>query len=222
MNDGFARPHSLANPGATVSPVIYGDDRQLFAEFTDEEVYNKPKSDKEGRAVFDTVVYCNIMFPGDRSKTFKERVKMVDDEFGPSHPHRFPRQWAQYQAQHEQAPEGYSLEQWPPMTKARIRELKGMHIHTVEQIATISDQNGPSLGLDWRQLRDMAIATLKPAESAVQISQLHKQVADLQNQMAAMIAAQSSKKESEAATTDNVRRGSKMRGQPGPDIDEGT
>lgn len=221
MNDGFARPHSLANPGATVSPVIYGDDRQLFAEFSDEEVYNKPKSDQAGRAVFDTVVYCNIIFPGDRTKTFKEKIKMADDEFGPSHPNRFPKQWAAYQAQHEQTPDGMPIEQWPPMSKARIRELKGMHFHTVEQIANLTDMTGPAIGLDWRQMRDMAIATLKPAEGAVEISRLHKQLADLQAQMNGVLAAQTSKKESEALPTDTKPR-AKMRGAPGPDLDEGT
>lgn len=219
MNDGYAQPQRLLNPGATVSPVIYGDDRQLFAEFTDEEIHNKPKSDQLGRAVFDTVVYCNIIFPGDRTKTFKEKVKMADDEFGPSHPNRFPKQWAAYLAQHEQTPDGMAIEQWPPMSKARVRELKGMHIHTVEQIAALTDMTGPNIGMDWRNLRDMAIATLKPAEGAVEISKLHKQLADLQAQMSAMVAAQASHKETKAADGDKRQ---KMRGAPGPDLDEGT
>lgn len=219
MNDGFAQPQRLMNPGATVSPVIYGDDKMLFAEFSDEEIYNKPKSDQAGRAIFDTVVYCNIIFPGDRTKTFKEKVKMADDEFGPSHPNRFPRQWAAYQSQHEQVPDGMPLEQWPPMSRARIRELKGMHIHTVEQVAALTDQTGPNIGFDWRATRDMAIATLKPAEGAVEISRLHKQIADMQNQMNAMQAGMASTKTSQEA--DKQSR-SKMRGAPGPDLDEGT
>lgn len=217
MNDGFAAPQRLANPGATVSPVIYGDDRQLFAEFSDEEVYNKLKSDEQGRAVYDTIVYCNIIFPGDRTKTFKEKVKMADDEFGPSHPNRFPKQWAAYNAQHEQVPDGMPVEQFPPLTKKRVLELKGMHIHTVEQLAALTDQTGPNIGLDWRQMRDMAIATLKPAEGAVVISRLTKQLADMQAQMNAMQAAQTSIKESNAA--DKAKQ-SKMRGAPGPEIED--
>lgn len=217
MNDGFAAPQRLANPGATVSPVIYGDDRQLFAEFSDEEVYNKFKSDEQGRAVYDTIVYCNIIFPGDRTKTFKEKVKMADDEFGPSHPNRFPKQWAAYNAQHEQVPDGMPIEQFPPLTKKRVLELKGMHIHTVEQLAALTDQTGPNIGLDWRQMRDMAIATLKPAEGAVVISRLTKQLADMQAQMNAMQAAQTSIKESNAA--DKAKQ-SKMRGAPVSEIED--
>lgn len=217
MNDGFAQPHSLASPNATVSTVIYGDDRLLFAEFYDEEIYNKVKSDLAGRAQYDTQVFCKIIFPGDRSKTFIERVKMADDEFGPSHPNRFPRQWAQYKAQHEQTPDGMPIEQFPPMTKKRVLELKGMHIHTVEQLAALTDQTGPSIGLDWRTVRDMAIAQLKPAEATVEISKLHKTIADMQAQMNAMQAAQTSKAQSLDATKEAVTP-RKKNFQPGPDL----
>lgn len=175
----FANPMRLANPNATTSPVIYGDDTSLYAEFYDEEIYNTFRSDAEGRAIFDRVVYCKIIFPADRLKTFIEKVKMNDDNFGPSHPRRFPRQWAAYQAQHEQVPDGMPLEQWPPMTKQRVRELKSMHIHTVEAVAALTDQNGPNIGMDWRKLRDMAKATLKPNEAAKEISALTQKIEEL-------------------------------------------
>lgn len=175
----YASPVRLLNPRATTSPVIYGDDSNLFVEFYDEEVYNSFKSEESGRAVYDRHVYCKVIFPADRLKTFIEKVKMEDDIHGPSHPHRFPRQWAAYQAQHEQVPDGMPIEQWPPMTKQRIRELKSMHLHTLEQIAALDDQNGPNIGLDWRKLREMARAHLKPADAAVEISRLHKQIEEL-------------------------------------------
>lgn len=217
MNDGFARPHSLANPNATVSPVIYGDDKNLFAEFYDEEIYNKPKSVEAGRAVFDTQVMCRIIFPGDRTKTFVEKVKYASDEFGPSHLERFPRQWAAYKAQQEQVPDGMRLEEWPPMTKARVRELKAMHIHTVEQVAALTDMTGPSIGFDWRQMREMAIATLKPNESLKEITRLHKEVDDLRNQIQSMANAKTSSALSrEASEGDRLGRGKKS--APAPDL----
>lgn len=178
-NAQFASPVRLLNPRAGHSPVVYGDDSNLFVEFYDEEVYNENQSLLTGRAIWDKAVFCKIIFPADRLKTFIEKVKMDDDIHGPSHPHRFPRQWAAYLAQHEQVPDGSPLETWPPMTKNRVKELKAMHIHTIEQIASLTDQNGPNIGMDWRKLRDMAIATVKPNEGAAEISRLHKMVADL-------------------------------------------
>lgn len=213
MNDGFAQPQRLLNPNATVSPVVYGDDKMIFAEFYDEPVYSKPKSATAGRPIYDTVVMCKIIFPGDRTKSFIEKVKMVSDEYGPSHPERFPRQWAAYQAQHEQVPDGMPVEQWPPISKARCKELKAMHVHTVEMIAGMSDQNGPSIGMDWRTLRDMAQATLKPGDAAVEISKLHKQLADLQSKFDAREAAEKSVAASKDAQTPR-----KKGFQPGPDL----
>lgn len=217
MNDGFAQPQRLLNPGAVVSPVVYGDDKLLHVEFFDQPIYNKPKSTQEGRPIYDTQIMCKIIFPGDRSKTFVERVKMDDDENSPSHPHRFPRQWSAFQAQHEQVPDGIPVEQFPALSAARVKELKGMHIHTVEQIAGLTDQTGPNIGLDWRRLRDMAIATVKPGDAAVEISRLHKQLADMQNQMNAMQAAQTSRAESIAATKEATTPRTK-KFQPGPDL----
>lgn len=178
-NPEFASPLRLLNPRAATSPVIYGDDSSLFVEFYDEAVYNKNQSDTQGRAIYDKQIFCKIIFPADRLKTFIEKVKEEDDMHGPAHKNRFPKQWAAYLAQHEQVPDGMPLEQWAPMTKQRIKELKTLHIHTVEAIAGLNDQNGPNIGLDWRKLRDMAVATLKPNDAAAEISRLHKQLAEL-------------------------------------------
>lgn len=185
-NPQYASPVRLLNPRAQTSPVVYGDDSALFVEFYDEDVHNELKSSQQGRAIFEKVVYCKIIFPGDRSKSYIEKVRMHDDANNPSHPHRFPRQWAAYEAQHEQVPDGMPLEQWPPMTKQRVKELKTLHIHTVEQVAALSDQTGPIIGLDWRKMRDMAVATLQPAAASVEISRLGKENEELKAKLDAM------------------------------------
>jgi hypothetical protein len=61
-------------------------------------------------------------------------------------------------------------------------ELKAMHIHTVEQLAGISDQNLTWLGA--RELRDKADAWLKQANSGKEVLRLEAVNAQLTEDLA--------------------------------------
>ena len=152
--------------------VSFGNDSGLFAEFFYELEKQEFASSQEGREIFKEVPMMRILFPGDKTKTIVRRVKMEDDLAGPSDPTRFPKQWALFKASQEQVPDGSALEMWPVLSKARVRELKAQHIHTVEQLASLTDGAGPNIGLDWRQLRDKARAYLDTAAAGAEVSKL--------------------------------------------------
>ncbi|MGG1947105.1 chromosome partitioning protein ParA [Trinickia sp. NRRL B-1857] len=162
--------------------VVHGDDSKLYVEFRMEPVHQGAESEKQGRPIYKDTPYIEINFPGDRTKKIYRPVKMETDHQSPSDPVRFPRQWAAFMEQRTQVQEGTPIEQWGPLTRSQAMELKGMHIHTVEQLAGISDQNLTWLGA--RELRDKAEAWLKQASSGKEVLRLEAENAQLKEDLA--------------------------------------
>jgi len=163
--------------------VSHGDDSGLFVEFFMESVHLEAKSEEEGRPIYEDRPYIKIMFPGDRTKQIVRPVKMESDT-SPSDPLRFPRQWEAFRAQKEQVQEGTPLEQWAPISKSQALELKGVHIHTVEQLAALADNALTWLGA--RELRDKAAAWLKQANGGKEVVRLTKENALLREELDAV------------------------------------
>lgn len=195
--------------------VAQGDDRNTHAEFHYVDVYMSHKSEMAGRAVYDRVPYLRMTFPGNRFYIPDTQAKMKDDEYGPSDPHRFPKQWAAFLASEEQVPDGTPLMTYPPMTSARVKELKSVGIHTVEQLATLPEQDGANLGLGWRLEQQTAQKWLEQAENGSAVTKLvaenatlKSDVEMLRNQVAALAQGRSIEA---AAIPEYKKRGPKPR-----------
>lgn len=183
MSD-FAKAQIHFSHGQTVAMASHGDDAGLFVEFRTEAVQNHAKSRDEGRAIFEDTPFITIMFPGDKTKRVDRPVKLEDDVDGPSDLTRFPKQWARFQAQEEQAGDGLPVQQWNPLSKSQALELKAMGIHTVEQLAAL-----PDTALNWlgaRELRTQAQAWLDKAGAHAAEARLAAENTQLREQMAAM------------------------------------
>lgn len=164
--------------------VTYGDDNSVYAEFFKDAIIDNQQSELQGRPIYRNVDMLRIMFPGDNTKEVVRIVRMQPSGNQPADPDRFPKQWAAFQTQQEQVQDGTPIEQWPPISKAQAMELKGLKIHTVEQLAAVSDTNLSWMGA--RQLRDNAKAWLSEAESGAETIKLRNQVEALQAQIEAM------------------------------------
>jgi hypothetical protein len=186
--------------------VVHGDDAKLYVEFSMEAIHQPALSEQEGRPIYKDVPHIRIHFPGDRTKQIFRPVKVEDDQNGPSDAVRFSRQWVAFKAQQEQVQTGTPLLEWGPLTKSQAMELKGLHIHTVEQLAGIADNNLTWLGA--RELRDKAVAWLKQADGGkealrlqgeldkrdMDISNLKEQMREMAERMDAMQQADGGKK----------------------------
>lgn len=155
--------------------VSHGDDSRLYVEFTMEAIHQTARSEAEGRPIYKDVPHVRIHFPGDRTKQIFRPVKMEDDHRGPADPRRFPNQWKAFESQREQVQTGTPIEQWGPLTKSQAMEFKAAHIHTVEQLAGVSDSNLTWLGA--RELRDKAIAWLAQADNGKETMRLQAELA---------------------------------------------
>jgi hypothetical protein len=183
MSD-FAQAQYQFGPGQSVTTATHGDDSGLFAEFRTEAVQNLAKTRDEGRPIFEDTPFITIHFPGDKTKRIDRPVKLDDDVDGPSDLNRFPKQWARFKANEEQAADGLPVQQWPVLSKSQALELKAMGIHTVEQMAAL-----PETGLNWlgaRELREQAKAWLDKAGAHAAEARLVAENGQLKEQLAAL------------------------------------
>lgn len=160
----------------------------LFVTFYSEAVEFKMESEKAGRPIFKEIPFVRINVPGDVTNII-ERKATKDDET------RFPRAWARFKASESQVNDGTPLEQWPQITRALLKELKYFEVHTVEQLAGLSDSQVTKIGMgfmDWRNKAKAwliaAAGTADQTREAAEKEQLKAQLAEMKEQLAALSA----------------------------------
>jgi len=121
-------------------------DSSLFVTFYKRAKTNNFKSREAGAPVFEGVDYVKIVIPG-------EKENVIDRPIKPWDKHRFPRQWQAYQDKKEQAIDGTPLDVLFPDSPETVAALKANQIHTVQQLAAISDTaaGGIQFGGEHRQ-----------------------------------------------------------------------
>lgn len=146
---------------------MYAEDWQSQEEgdhtipsFYPRAVQNKRKSDEEGRAVFDEIDYVKILVPGDNKNVIDRKVRDEDKR-------RWPSQWKRYIEKRDPEVSGTPLKEWAYLSTSRVAELESLNIFSVQQLATISDDNLPRLGPGARDLVKRARHFLEGDDSAV-------------------------------------------------------
>jgi len=164
--------------------VTHGDDTGLYVEFYMEAELQSFKSEEEGRPIYEDVPYVRIMFPGDNTKKVVRPANMKGTDTTPSDPQRWPKQWEAFKNQSVQANEGTPIDQWPPLSKSMALSLKAMNIHTVEQLAGVSDTALTWLGA--RDLREKAKAYIASATDSAAVLKLQSENQNLKDDIAAL------------------------------------
>jgi hypothetical protein len=183
INSREAPDHTLfIKPGA-------GDDK-LFVTFYMHYIHNEDETAKQGRPIFNDAPFIRIITPGDRDNIIDRPVRAEDRP-------RFPRQWAQFEAQMKGGPEGEvgtPLEQWGMVTKAMVEELRYFGFRTVEHVAGAKDEVLAKMpGL--RGIAEKAKLYLEAAKGAAPLTDLQKkneeqaaQILAMQEQMKELLA----------------------------------
>jgi hypothetical protein len=147
----------------------HNPDDLLHVRFYERALQNNFLTAKEGRPIFDTVIFTEIHTPGNQLNII-DRPKCGRDE------QRFPRQWAYFKNTHSEDPakQGTPLASWPFLDVAKVEMLKAMKFFTVEQIAFASDLQintlGMLAGMGPLSFRDKAKAYLEVARDANAVS----------------------------------------------------
>lgn len=169
-----------------VRQVSYGNDTGLYAEFRMENVYMEFQSQEEGRPIYESRPFIRLYVPGDKTKVVDRPVKMEALGDIPSDPQRFPMQWQAFKAGQTAQANGTPLSEWPQMNTTQVRELNGLHIYTVEQLAQVHDGVLEGLGHGSRSIRDQAIRFLEAANDNSFLTKQSAEIDDLRAQLTAM------------------------------------
>ncbi len=181
----FATP-TVHRTGEHSYHVSHGEDRGLHVEFVMEAVEQTFESQQKGRPIYKDEAFIIIRPPGGKTEN-KRKVRLEQYGDAPPDTVRWPQQWAQFQAKQEQTQSGTPLEQYPPLSKSQVMELKGCKIFTVEQLSSIPDTGFAGVPiLDIRKLRDTAKNYLKNAADGSAVTALEAENARLKGDVEAL------------------------------------
>ena len=163
-------------------------DENLLVKFFKNPRFNQAKSQEAGRPIYDEVDFIQIMQPGNKDSIIIQPATQMDKQ-------RFSAHWARYEARTSQdVYEGTPLTEWPGVTRSMAEELKFFNVHTVEQLASVSDSNGIKI-MGINLLKDKAKAFLEVskenagAETLVAANAKIGELTDLVAEMGARLAA---------------------------------
>jgi len=190
---------------------VRGADALLSVRFYRKPIEIKDETIAQGRPIFKDADWIQIMTPG-------YQLNVIDTIARDNHKARFPQQWAAYQNKigNQEEIVGTPVSAWPLVSMSQAEELKGIKFHTVESIANCSDQQlqriGMIAGMSPHAFREKARTYLNLAKDTAEVDAKNAELAQLkeenakikaetdaklaqmQEQMAALLAAVSEKK----------------------------
>lgn len=159
--------------------------------FYEDAYKNEAKSKEAGRAVYDTVDWCEIKVLAERDTVVGPVHKMHPDPR-----QRFPEAWARYQSNRQsEGLVGTPLREVAWLGRGEVETLKAAGVKTLEQLAEIHDGNVTSLpgGIAMRKKARDTIAAAKEAAPIQRMSEeLEKrdsEIASLKTQIAEILEA---------------------------------
>lgn len=158
----------------------FAGDAKLYAQFFSKPVKNPLLTEEQKRPIYENTDYVKIMVPGDKLN-INIRPATDEDKF------RFQRQYSAYLKNASQEV-GTPLSQVPFLNAAQVEELKFFHITTVEALAGINDSIAQKF-MGMQAFKQQAQEYLKKANDLAGDTR-DKQIAQLQEQVAALLAAQ--------------------------------
>lgn len=168
----------INNPRQNGQMAEYGTDAGLYVEFYNEPVYMEADSAREGRPIYQDFEHVKIQ-PLGQNKTVVVRRVEDSDKF------RFAQKYAQFKNQELQSHTGTPVSEWAVITRSQALEFKGVGIHTVEDVANLSDLNVTNF-LGGHKLREKAVAFLAQAKDGSALTSLQKENEDLRASLEAL------------------------------------
>lgn len=167
-------------------------DKRLLVLFYREPIKNETKSVEAGRPIFDEIDLVKIITPGSRDSFIGDATE--------EYQRRFPGQWARYKAGKDQDVSGTPLNQLPFLSIGQVAEFNAMGCKTIEQLVGMPDSLSQKF-MGHHAIKQRAQAYLDAANNRAPMlvlqAELEKrdgQIAELQAQMAQMLANQTAEK----------------------------
>lgn len=160
-----------------------GADDNLYVEFYSKPVKQEFKSQEAGRPIFEDVLYVKIHTPSDQLTIIDTIARDDHKARFPRQWAHFQNTHA------EKAPIiGTPLSEWPLLTAAQAEELKAFKFYTVELLAAANDQQlqkiGMVAGISGYSLRDKAKSFLNLATQSAEESKRDEEMKKLREENA--------------------------------------
>lgn len=169
MDDGLSSPTGIDWNG-NVGVVQYGGgDKNMLAMFYKRPKHNPAKSTEQGRPIYDDVAFVRIHPPG-------ERLNIVDRPATAADAKRFAVQWAQFQQNQEQVPDGTPIDLLYPEHPSIGAMLRANGVHTIEQCAELSGPAIDSIGMGAQRYTNDAQKYIQASSKGVKASQLRHEL----------------------------------------------
>src|SRR5271166_1464648 len=127
----FQTPTNITWRGDVGTVEYGGGDKSLVVFFYNKAVPQPGKSKAAGRPMYENVTFVRMAPPG-------EKLNIVDRPARGEDARRFPLQWAQFEKNAEQIPDGTPIDLLYPENPAISATLRASGVHTVEQCAEMS------------------------------------------------------------------------------------
>jgi hypothetical protein len=167
--DEFSAPTGIRMNGHVGIVEYGGGDRGMVCMFYNKALHNPAKSTAGGKPHYDDITFVRIHPPG-------ERLNIVDRKATDADKRRFPVQWAQYQQQKEQIPEGTPIDLLYPEHPSIAATMRAHGVHTVEQCAELSANALETIGMGAQRYCNDAKRYIELAERGVKASQLRNEL----------------------------------------------
>lgn len=162
--------------------------QNVFVEFYEDALEIPFKSEQEGRPVYEQREFVRIMVPGDS-------MNIIETPATNEHRAAYQRQYERFKKGQMDVIDGTPLVQWPVINKAQVKEAAYFEVHSVEQLAALSDSACSRMGMGYAELRTKARAWLAAAKDAAVVTRqaaenerLQAEIEALKEQIAQMAA----------------------------------
>lgn len=163
----------------------------LHVEFFTDAVKNERVSAEEGRPIFEDVEFVRIKFAGDKHNELVApahshgSVRNPETNVPLTYAQQFYKHYDVFLRNSEMRGAGTPLEEIG-LSQARIRELNGSNVYTVEALAGLDGTLLQKLGMGARELKTKAESYLAKARDNAGFNKLEQENADLRARLERM------------------------------------
>lgn len=159
---------------ANLEPVKHG----LSVQFYMFPRQNSEQTLLKGRPIFDETEYVRIMVPGDKASIVERPVRLGHFEMADNV--RFAAEYERFKRNASQGVVGTPLSEWPPLSRSHVKELEHFNVHTVEQLAEMSDTHMQKF-MGLQSLRELARRFMQHAEGIAPLTKMQAAIDESTN-----------------------------------------